>query len=421
LRRLRLVRLLAMPGSRYRRRGPGPGLRAAPATFPRLAGSMPDMRRALTAIALAVALLGAVPAAEAAKRKVPRGFYGVMWDRAATAAQPADLEAQWSLMAQSGVESARTVFSWAAAQPFEGAAPDFSATDRVVALAASHNVELLPIVQDTPGWAARSPGRIGSPPKNTSAYTAFLRALVLRYGPDGAFWEERPDLPRRPLRTWQIWNEPHLDFYWNTAGRSRNAWAPEYARLLKAANLAIDRTDPKATVVLAALADFAWRHLDRLNRFKIRRHFDVAALNFFTSRPRNALKGVRFFRRALARGGAARRPIWLTETTWPAGKGRVERPDAAWQRAWYTTDEGMAGRLRTLYSLAARNRRELRLGRVYWYTWASAYRDGDLFDYAGLVRYDDGSFAARPALDAYARSARRHQGCAKTSTGACAP
>ena len=67
----------------------------------------------------------------------------------------------------------------------------------------------------------------------------------------------------------------------------------------------------------------------------------------------------------------------------------------------------MAGRLRGAYRLAARRAPGLRIGRVYWYTWASAYRDGDLFDYAGLVRYREGEFEPQPALAAYAAVARR--------------
>jgi Beta-galactosidase len=379
---------------------------------------MPSMARALTAMALTAALLvAAAPDAQAAPRKVPRGFHGVMWDRAATRAPAADLEQQWASMAQSGVESVRTVFSWARAQPTEGVAPDLSGTDEVVALAARHNVKLLPIVLDTPDWAAARPGH-GAPPAHVGAYTAFLRSLVLRYGPRGAFWDERPDLPRRPLREWQIWNEPHLDFYWNSKGHS---WARGYAPLLRASYSAIKSVDRRATVVLAAMADFAWRHLDRLNRHRIRRHFDVAALNFFTSRPKNVMKGVRFFRRALARGREKSKPIWITETTWPAAQDRVPPPSVPWQRAWYTTDEGMASRLGDLYRRAARNRRRFRIGRVYWYTWASSYGDGDLFDYAGLNRYADGVFEARPALAAFADSARRLQGCAKTPEGACTP
>jgi polysaccharide biosynthesis protein PslG len=357
---------------------------------------MPSMTRALAALVLTTALLG-VAAAEA---KPPQGFYGVMWDRAAARAPADEQERQWGLMAQSGVESARAVVSWRRAQPAEGVAPDLSETDELVALAARHGIELLPIVLETPDWAADSPGP-GAAPTHIGAYTAFLRSLVLRYGPTGSFWDEHPELPRLPLRAWQIWNEPHLGAYWKTDGD----WAREYARLLKASKPAIEGVDPGATIVLAGLADFAWRHLARLNRHRIRRSFDVAALNFFTSRPENVIKGVRYLRRALRRGRERRKPVWITETTWPAGQGRVAEPGVAWQRAWYTTDEGMASRLRRLYALAARNHRRLRLGRVYWYTWASAYDNDDLFNYAGLNRYSDGVFEPRPALQAYAESA----------------
>ena len=41
------------------------------------------------------------------------------------------------------------------------------------------------------------------------------------------------------------------------------------------------------------------RHLDRLNRSRIRRHFDVAALNLFTGRPKLLIKGINRFRAAL--------------------------------------------------------------------------------------------------------------------------
>jgi hypothetical protein len=379
---------------------------------------MPSMLRVLTVIALTAALIaGGAPVADAAPRKVPRGFHGVMWDRAVTRAPAADLEQQWALMAQSGVESVRTVFSWARAQPTQGVLPDLSATDELVGLAARHNIGLLPIVIDTPDWAAKRPVQ-GAPPAHMGAYTAFLRSLVLRYGPTGSFWTEHPELPRRPLRSWQVWNEPHLDFYWNSKGQS---WARGYAPLLKASKAAIESVDRGATIVLAAMADFAWRHLDRLNRHRVRRHFDVAALNFFTSRPKNVLKGVRFFRRALARGREKRKPIWVTETTWPAARDRVPRPSAPWQRAWYTTDEGMASKLAGLYRLAARKRRKFRIGRVYWYTWASSYGDGDLFDYAGLNRYSGGVFEPRLALQAFTASAQRLQGCVKTPEGACSP
>jgi hypothetical protein len=365
---------------------------------------MSPMGRVLTICALVLAALAAAPAAQA---RAPDGFFGAMWDREALRAPQAEQDAQWALMKQSGVETVRTVFWWSQAQFAAGQPIDFEETDLIVARAARYDLELLPLVMNTPEWARRVPGEFGSPPEHVSDYTAYLRALVLRYGPAGSFWDQHPELPRHPVRDWQIWNEPHLDFYWSTKGRRKNAWAPEYARMLKASKRAIEAIDPGATIVLAGLADFAWDHLDRLNRWKIRRHFDVAALNLFTGRPKLLIKGVYKFRRALRRGREAGRPIWVTETTWPAGKQRVPIPDPPWQRAWYTTDSGMADRLRGAYRLAARFARRLRIGRVYWYTWSSAYRDGDLFDYAGLVRYAGGEFEPRPALEAYAAIARR--------------
>jgi hypothetical protein len=378
------------------------------------------VKRPLLLLAIVATLLAAAPAVEAASRRVPQGFYGVMWDRAATAAPDADQAGLWNLMARSGVESVRTEFSWAKAQPEAGQPPSFAATDPVVALAAARQIRLLPIVMATPAWAARDPSRgRASPPTRNEDYTAYLAALVRRYGPRGTFWKERPDLPRRPLREWQIWNEPHLDVYWHVQGDDRSAWAPEYVALLRESKRTIKSIDQGATIVLAALADASWKVLTRLYRAGVRGSFDVAAINIFTARPGFVIAATRLVRRVLRRGHEPRKPIWVTETTFPAGKGRVSRPPLSWQQNWYTTDRGMAKRLRDLYRLGLRNRRRLRLHRIYWYTWASGY-DGqnDLFEYAGLIRYGS-ALSPQPALVAYRRSARRAQGCRKTAAGVC--
>ena len=257
---------------------------------------MPRMQRPLILLAVTMALLFAWSPPADAKRTVPRGFFGVMWDRAATDAPAVDQETQWGLMASSGVESVRTVFNWARAQPQPGVT-DLSYTDQIVSLAARHNIQLVPVVRTAPPWAKLNPFQPGSPPKNTSDYSVFLTALVNRYGPAGSFWLDHPELPELPVRTWQIWNEPHLNLWWNTDGRSPNAWAREYARLLKAAHAAVHAADPGATIVLAALADYAWNHLARLNRFKIGRYYDVVAINLFTARPKFVMRGVRLVRR----------------------------------------------------------------------------------------------------------------------------
>ena len=366
---------------------------------------MPAVRASLILVLGALALLAVAPLSEAAPRKAPRGFYGVMWDRGASQASEAEQTRQWDLMAASGVETVRTAFSWKQAQPEEGGPFNFRLTDRYVALASARNIRILPVVFETPRWAALD-GENGAQPARVADYVAYLEALVRRYGPQGSFWAENPALPSKPLREWQIWNEPHLDWYWRADGA--DIWAQGYATLLRASNAALERIDPGSVTVLAGLADFVWLHLRKLYRAGIRGHYDVAAMNFFTTRPRLVLKGLRQVRAQLRRVGDRRKPIWLTEVTWPASKGRVNKPRPAWQRAWETTDSGAARRLTQFYELAVRARRRFRLGRAYWYTWSSAFSESDLFDYSGLVRWRGGSYQAQPALRAFARSARRH-------------
>ena len=56
----------------------------------------------------------------------------------------------------------------------------------------------------------------------------------------------------------------------------------------------------------------------------------------------------------------------------------------------------MAKRLRAVYKLLVARRKRDRIGRVYWYTWATNYMGDDLFDYAGLLRWDGTDLPRHP-------------------------
>jgi len=358
---------------------------------------------------LIVLLLLFVPAS--AEARVPYGFYGVVYDRGVAEAPAAAQDSQWGTMAASGVESVRTVFSWARAQPEAGQAPSFAETDAVVGRAAARRIALLPIVIYAPVWARAEQGNTASPPREPGDYVAYLRALIGRYGPQGSFWAERPELPKRPLRTWQVWNEPQLRFQWSDPD-----WERGYGALLRAAYPAVKQADPGAKVVLAAMTNAAWDALDSLYRDgDIKGRFDVATLHPYTGSAARVLEVVRRVRAVLARRGDGRRAVWITELAWPASRGRARAPEGL--EGIVTTDRGMATRLTRAYRLLAKRKA---VSRVYWYTWASSYtRAVGIFDFTGLQRYDGTRFRALPALRAYRASARRHQGCVKTRTGAC--
>jgi hypothetical protein len=191
-------------------------------------------------------------------------------------------------------------------------------------------------------------------------------------------------------------------------------------RLLKEARRVLDATDPSAKLVLAGLTNDSWNHVRRLYKRRIRGLFDIAAIQTYSGSPRSALKAISLFRRVMRRYGDGRTPLWATEVSWPAARGRMRVPGG--QRTLVTTDRGMASRLGRVFGTLAKKRRLRRygVGRVFWYTWTSPYRRvSDIFDFAGLQSYYRGRFRRKPALRAFQRVARRYEGCAKNGSGGC--
>jgi len=357
------------------------------------------MRRVAPLAALLVALLVLAAPGSAAARTTPRGFFGVMVNGVLDV--PAvNLGAEGATMRRTGVESERFEIAWDVVEPRPG---DFqwAAIDRKVAAAARNRIDVLGLVVRTPNWAASVPGQPFSPPRDPATYAAFLRTLVGRYGPRGSFWSANPSLPRVPVRHWQIWNEPNIAI--NFVGV--RSWPATYARLLRAAYRAVHGADSGARVVMAGLANFSWRDLSRAYRAGVRGSFDVAAVHPFSGRPSNSVKITRLNRDVMNRNGDSRKPIWLTELTWSSAKGK-KRPLT---QNWETTEAGQAQRLRQAYTLYVRARRSLRLGRIFWYTWATVDRNSkNSFDYSGLrTQRPDGRFVDKPALAAFRSMARR--------------
>jgi hypothetical protein len=322
-------------------------------------------------------------------------------------------------MASSGIESVRADFSWPVMQGGRGEPLDFTRSDALVRRATLRSVSLLPVVNEAPRWARAYKRRDKSPPRLNSDYASFIAGLVERYGPSGSFWTENPTLPKRPLREWQIWNEPHLRSYWDAPEKSRWGYPAGYGKLLRSAYRAVKVRDPGAKVVLAGITQRAWEEIEELYAVgRIKGAFDVAALQIFPQTVRRSVLATKLFREALRARRDGRKPIYLTEISWPASKGRT--PRVRWLA--HETSRSMAAKLATAYGRLAKNRRALGLERVYWFTWATRYgRGGSVFNYSGLQEYRDGKFTAQPALGALQRVARTLQGCAKDATGNCLP
>lgn len=382
----------------------------------------------LTLLVLALGLAAATvspPPADAAPKRVPQGFVGTMLDRALDT-PGFDVRREMGTMARSGVESVRFSFQWNAAQPYEtfadvppseasrftdvgGVPTDFTLSDRLVGAAAQSGLRPLPVVVATPAWARLRPGFQTSPPADNATYSRYMTALVQRYGPRGSFWAANPDVPRRPVRSWQVWNEPNLRAFWS----EQPDFAPSYVALLRDARRAIKRVDGGARIVLAGLSNFSWRDLADIYRQPgARRLFDVVAIHPFTKRPAGLVTIAERVRRTMRRYGDARKGLAITEFSFPSSRGKVEG------YGFETTPRGQARSVARTLALMARERGRLRLRELFHYTWTTADRPGeDSFTYAGLRRLtESGRTVPKPAHRSFRRAALRLERCARKSS-----
>lgn len=366
--------------------------------------------------ALACALGSAAPTlAQSSSSSVPDNFFAMNWDILLAAKHsPSSQNVQFGHMAAAGVEAVRALFIWSDAQPDKGGGYSFAQTDALVRLAAEHNLSLLPTVMYAPTWAAISSAP-GAPPRHPADYAAYLTALIGRYGPGGSFWSDNPDLPAMPIRAWQVWNEENLGYQFSL--HRGEDYGPIYARLLKVSYKAIKQADPGAQVVLGGIANDTPAIIEHLYKSGIHGYFDIVDIHPYTTTARGVYELTAETRAKMRANGDGRKPIWVGELGLPASKGRDNSKNLV-----QTTDKGMAKFLTGAYTELIHAIHSLGVARVYWYDWASQYKDkkGQFFDYAGLVQWRVGQVSKpRPAFKDYVELARKYEGCQKTTTAQC--
>ena len=336
------------------------------------------------------------------------------------------VEREMSTMVSSGVESVRYAPHWTDVQPYrtiedvppsarsrfrviEGVPTDFTVSDRVVGSAAVRGLRVLPVLTTAPHWAAKNPGDFGSPPAGTVNYARYARTMVHRYGPQGSFWSENPSTPRRPIRDWQVWNEPNLTASWNEPG-----FAAGYVRLLRAARRAILGADPNARIVLAGLANRSFEDLGKIYRQPgARRLFEVAAVHPYTARPIHVIYILKLIRRTMRRYGDRRKPLLITELSWPSSEGKLDEFPLA------TDEADQARRLRRVIPRLAHVRRRYRLHAFYWYTWVSEEkRKGGVFALGTAQTHRVGRLVGKPSYRAYRRSVLAIENCRRKTSSA---
>jgi len=363
------------------------------------------MRRPLLTLIALLALAVALPPATAgAPTRTSKGFFGV-------APQTPLTEQDARYMKAGGIETVRWPMIWALIQPTPNGPYDWSTVDPAVATAARAGLRILPSLGSTPAWLTRKATTL--PVDNVrqrQAWVAFLRAVVQRYGPGGAFWSERvqgvnyePPVPRpQPIRAWQVWNEPNFFYFAYPVSPSR------YAKLVKLSSRAIKGVDPRADVVLAGLfgeptaggkrgmpaSDF----LDRLYASPgLKRRFDAVSLHPYAvdaetlAELTEELRAVSIANRDRGVG------LYITEMGWGSENNFQ-------QVAFEQGVQGQVRQLRNSYAYLIENRHRLNLKQVHWFTWKDVEGACTFCDSVGFFR-EGPRFKPKPAWRAFVKIA----------------
>jgi hypothetical protein len=365
------------------------------------------------AAAASLALLGLMLFASVAEA-VPATFWGVV-PQATPSAE------QLQRLGRGGVDSVRIPIDWGAVQPARGGALNWSGTDGVVAKAASAGIEVLPFLNGAPSWAVpsvwvpgshhtvKAPNHLPASGAAARAWSGFVRAAVVRYGPNGTFWAENPLLPRRPIRTWQIWNEENFKYF---VAKPNPA---EYGQLVKLSYTALKGADAGAKLLLGGMFSqpkggrskeqpkrvyFASDFLEQMYETTpgIKSKFNGVALHPYTGRYQLLTGAIEEFRAVQKANHDAGKGLWITELGWSS-----QPPPANPQLNIFA--KGVAGQtaqLKGAFSLLARKQVQWKLQRVYWFS---------VDDQPGTCNFCDGSglfgegFKPKPAWYSYVKFA----------------
>ncbi len=86
----------------------------------------------------------------------------------------------------------------------------------------------------------------------------FVTTFAQRYGPNGPFWSQHPELPYLPVERFEIGNEPNMPLQW-VADTTHLHWSDpaSYAQVYEAARAALHQVDPSGVAVVGGLGDSA--------------------------------------------------------------------------------------------------------------------------------------------------------------------
>lgn len=205
-------------------------------------------------------------------------------------ARQADRE--FALMKSGGIDWVRTDFDWDGIQKKPGQW-DYSHLDLLVQTAREQEIRILPILGYDVKWVVPVYNHLDQ-------WREYVRRTVSRYASE--------------LRYWEVWNEAN---HVNGSSYTRLD-ADTYCLLLKAASEEIKKIDPELQVVYSGLAGVPVDFLEQTLKSGAAQYIDVINIHPYTvSQQPEQVKALLDPLFALLNKYHVKKPIWVTEFSWP--------------------------------------------------------------------------------------------------------
>lgn len=280
-------------------------------------------------------------------------------------------EADLARMASGGIGSYHFALNWALVESPDGSY-DWSAYDQLLGLLARAGLDPFPYLYGTPVAYAEVASEA---PTNTDegfdAWARFVEAAALRYGPGGEFWDDlaatNPDVEPRPVRTWELWNEPNSSVFWKPKPDPA-----AYADLLVRSARVLREADPEADVVSGGMfatptspdAIESYDFLaDIYGRAGVVEAIDEVGVHPYSPRIKGKLGVIDQVQetREVVDDSGDDAGLWVTEIGWGSD------PEVPTELS--KTPEQQAELLTESLSILLEQRESLGLRGIVWYTW----------------------------------------------------
>ncbi len=302
---------------------------------------------------------------------------------------PAARRREIALMQQAGVTWVRIVLNWYAAEPGKGRYNEeyLRGMESLLDEIRAAGMQVMLLVLATPPWANASGWQ--HPPLRMRDIGEFVGYAVRRFSSRVGHWE--------------IWNEPDWHEFWKPAPDAR-----AFVEMLREAYAAGKAADPKAVFISGGLAGNNVDYLRQMYALGARPFFDILGVHPYVFRrspdeihphTRNSFNGIAELRRIMVASGDSRKPIWITEMSWPTNR-RAPGATGDWA-------EGVSHATQATYLFRAYEKisQEYPFIKVaMWYNLRDKGTDPTLaYHNYGLVQ---NNFEPKPAYAAYQRQAR---------------